>query len=207
MSLEALDLSLLTKSVNWAYKTAVEGPRGLEPASSLAEAHHRPVQTSLQMADEIVGWQVARTSVANFFEDLDAKLAVPEDLPKALTTFLYLQLRISAAIAYGGGQELHSPLTKALVLSTLLGEQQASALEAISAPADFVATRSALKGLPADAASTLTDATLPKLLEALQDGGPLAIARTTVSAPWETTDLIQALGATARGTFIVLHHW
>jgi len=28
MSLEALDLSLLTKSVNWAYKTAVEGPRG-----------------------------------------------------------------------------------------------------------------------------------------------------------------------------------
>lgn len=206
MSTARIDETLLSEMLDWAYTTAVEGPNGLEPASALAESHHRPVQTSMQMADEIVGWQRGRMTVEGFFGNLASQLRVPETYPTALGTFLYLQLRIAAAIAYGGGKELDRPVVRALVFSTLLGDAQAQALAALDLPADFVATRAALKALPDDAAETLDQVSLPLIAASLQDG-PLASAFDSVQAPWENEALILSLAETAKRSFIVLRHW
>lgn len=204
----SIDSSLLERALDWAYEAAVEGAEGQESAAQLAESHHRVVQTSFEMADEIAEWQVERTTVPKYFEVLETQLHVPEDLPQPLTTYLFLQLRILAAIAYGGGRdELKDPLVHALVLSTLLKDSQADALAAGDLPADFVATRSALRKVSADVAEPIREASLKLIAQDLEPGGPLALANTSIEAPWRDPDLVPALARVASRTFIVMHRW
>lgn len=204
----SIDSSLLERTLDWAYETAVQGVEGQESAAQLAESHHRVVQTSFEMADEIAEWQVERTTVPKYFDVLATQLDVPEDLPQPLTTYLFLQLRILAAIAYGGGRdELKDPLVHALVLSTLLKDSQAEALAAGDLPADFVATRSALRKVPAEAAAPIRNASLKLIAKDLTAGGPLALATTSVEAPWRDPELVPALARVASRTFIVMHRW
>lgn len=206
MRAELIDDATFSQLLRWAYARAVDPPAGLESAAVIAESHHRPVQTSLQMADEIVGWQQARTTVTGYFDQLLTVLDPPEGVPVPLAVFFYLQLRIAAAIAYGGGRELDTPIVRALVLSTLLVDGQADALQEIGLPADFIAKRSALKSLDDRQAATLLEGATRRLRDAVLDGH-LSVALESVEAPWQDAALIQRMGATARRTFIVLHHW
>ena len=204
----ALEKSEFNRAIAWAYAAAVQGVDGQESAAQLAESHHRVVQTSFEMADEIAQWQIDRTTVPNYFEVLGTQLNVPDDLPQPLTTFLYLTLRIHAGIAYGGGRDdLKDPLVHALVLSTLLKDTQAHVLKAAHLPHDFVATRSALKKVDPNAADILRTQSLDGIFKDLQDGGPLALARQSVDAPWRDPTLIPTLARVASRTFIVMHRW
>lgn len=203
-----IDASTLERAIDWAYAQAVSGVEGQESAAQLAESHHRVVQTSFEMADEIAQWQVERTTVPKYFDVLAEQLKVPSDLPEPVTTFLFLALRILAGIAYGGGRDkLDDPLVHALVLSTLLKDTQSLALKAGDLPADFVATRSSLKKVPQEAAAPIRAASLERILEDLKDGGPLALARQSVEAPWRDPELVPALARVASRTFIVMHRW
>lgn len=206
MRAELIDDATFSQLLDWAYGLAVDPPAGLESAAVIAESHHRPVQTSLQMADEIVGWQQARTTVPGYFDQLLTQLDIPEGAPASLAVFLYLQLRIAAAIAYGGGHALDTPIVRALVLSTLLVDGQAEALAEIGLPADFVAKRSTLKPLDDSQAATLLASATRRLRDAVRDGH-LRVALDGVEAPWRDAALIQRMGETARRSFIVLHHW
>lgn len=204
----SIDASLLERTLDWAYNAAVSGADGQESAAQLAESHHRVVQTSFEMADEIAEWQIERTTVPKYFDVLATQVDVPDGLPQPLATYLFLQLRILAAIAYGGGRDdLRDPLVHALVLSTLLKDTQAEALAAGDLPADFVATRSALKKVSSDVAGTIRKASLERIAEDLTPDGPLALANTSLEAPWRDAELVPALARVASRTFIVMHRW
>jgi|GEM_PF-4350167 len=203
-----ISAATLERAIAWAYETAVQGVDGQESAARLAESHHRVVQTSFEMADEIAEWQIERTTVTNYFDVLAKQLQVPEDLPQPLTTFLFLQLRIHAAIAYGGGRDdLRDPLVHALVLSSLLKNDQAHALAAGGLAADFVATRSSLKKVDASAAAPIREESLKRIAQDLAEGGPLHLAQMAVEKPWRDPYLVPALARVASRTFIVMHRW
>lgn len=203
-----IEVSELKRAIEWAYQASIQGVDGQESAAELAESHHRVVQTSFEMADEIAQWQVERTTIANYFDVLAEQLQVPEDLPQPLTTFLYLQLRILAAIAYGGGRDdLRDPLVQALVFSSMLKNNQPQALQAGGLPTDFVATRSALKKVDPSAAASIREESLRRIAYDLQSGGPLALAQLSVEAPWRDPTLVPDLARVASRTFIVMHRW
>lgn len=194
-------------AVRWAYARTLDGTGGLETAAVIAESHHRPVQTSLQLADEIVGWQLARMTIPHFFEQLKPALAVPDALPEVLATTLYLELRIAAAIAYGAGRDLRDARVRALVMSCLLLSEQGAVLSANGLDSALLVNRAVMKDLPATIVEPLEQATIAWLETALAPSGALAATWTSVEAPWATTDRAKAIGATARDRFMVLRHW
>lgn len=194
-------------ALSWAYTRILDGSGGLETAAVIAESHHRPVQTSLQLADEIVGWQLARMSVPLFFEQLVLQLGVPSTLPTALATTLFLEVRMAAAIAYGAGRELDDPRVRAAVLSCLMVEDQGAALAAAGLDPALVLTRAAMRTVPDTVVEPLERSTVAWLVRACETGGVLASARVSMEAPWASDQRAKAIGATARDRFMVLRHW
>lgn len=200
--------ALVNTCLDWAYETAVQGMGGLEPASAIAEGHHRTVQTSFQMAEEIVAWQLGRATITGYFDNLWKDLVVPDAIPKELGTFFFLQMRVAGAIAYGGGHDLNDPRIRALVFSTFLCDAQAQALESVELPADFVAKRSTLKAVPQTIAAPLENYSRRALWKQIQEANePIAAILTNPLSAWSDGAFAKALGATASRTFLVLHTW
>lgn len=191
----------------WAYARVLDGSGGIETAAVIAESHHRPVQTSLQLADEIVGWQLARMTVPHFFDQLVPALGAPSTLPTALATTLFLEVRIAAAIAYGAGRDLEDPRVRAAVVSCLMVGDQGEAFAAVGLDPALVLTRAAMRTVSDTVVEPLEHATVAWLVRACEPGGALASTRVSMEAPWSSDQRAKTIGATARDRFMVLRHW
>lgn len=109
---KALTQSTIVKAMDWAYDKAVAGIGGFDSAEDIAADYLKQNGSLRDKANSLIRWQNAKVGTSGFVTGL---ITLPVSLPANITSVLYVQIRMIAAIAKMGGYDLKDDRVKSLV--------------------------------------------------------------------------------------------
>ena len=113
------------KAMDWAYDKAVNGVPGLDSASEMASDYLKGSGSLVDKANSLIRWQNAKSATSGFVTGLGGLLLLPVTLPASITSILYVQLRMIAAIAVMGGYDVKDDRVKTLAYFCLVASSAA----------------------------------------------------------------------------------
>ena len=138
--------SKIMQAVEWAYEKAVNGVPGLDSAQELADSYHGNGESLIDNANSLIRWQNTKAATSGFLAGLGGLMTLPLTLPANITSVLYVQIRMIAAIAYMGGYDLKDDRVKTLVYACLVANSAKDILKDIGVAAgNKIAMRLVLK--------------------------------------------------------------
>ena len=118
---EEVSESKMMQAMDWAYDKAVNGVPGLDSASELAEDYMKKGGSLTDQANSLIRWQNTKAGTSGFLAGLGGLITLPVTIPANISSVLYVQIRMIAAIAYMGGNDLKDDRVKTLVYVCLTG--------------------------------------------------------------------------------------
>lgn len=118
---EKLTESKIMQALDWAYDKAVNGVPGLDSAQELAESYLKGDAPLVDKVNSLIRWQNTKCATSGFITGLGGLLTLPVAIPANISSVMYVQLRMIAAIAYMGGYDIRDDRVKSLVYVCLLG--------------------------------------------------------------------------------------
>jgi hypothetical protein len=118
---EPLNKSVIMKALDYCYDKAINGLPGMETATELAQNYLNGSGTLERQAYELIKWQTAKAGTSGFITGLGGLITLPVAVPANITSVLYVQVRMIAAIAIMGGHEIRDDQVKTLVYMCLCG--------------------------------------------------------------------------------------
>lgn len=116
-----VDQNMIMKVLDWSYDRAINGVPGMGTAEEIARDYMKGDQSLGKKVDSLIRWQNTKCATSGFITGLGGILALPVSLPANITSALYVQLRMIAAIAYMGGCDIRDDRVKSLVYICLAG--------------------------------------------------------------------------------------
>ena len=116
-----LTMSKVERTLTWAYKQALSSHGPIDGAIELAESYRGRHSSPRRDANALIRWQMAKAAGSGFITGLPGLPAMPVTLPANLTSVLFIQVRMIAAIAYLGGYDLNDDRVKTLCFTCLCG--------------------------------------------------------------------------------------
>ena len=108
---EELTTGRVERMLEWAYDQALSSHGPIEGAVELAENYKDQYESPREDADALIRWQNVKAGTSVFIAGLPGLMAMPISLPANLTSVLFIQIRMIAAIAHLGGYDLSSTLS------------------------------------------------------------------------------------------------
>ena len=103
------------------YKKVLEGiPLVSEPVEELADSYLKKY-SSEKAIEELVSWQIRKCATSSFLTGLGGFITLPVTIPANISSVLYVQMRMIAAIAYIRGYNLTDDEVKTLIDCILAG--------------------------------------------------------------------------------------
>lgn len=127
----ALTESTIQQALDWAYDKAVNGVPGLDSAVELAAEYAKQEGTLYDQANALIRWQIAKCATSGFVTGLGGLMTLPVAIPANITSVLYVQVRMIAAIAHLGGHDIKDDRVKTLVYTALCGNAALPVLKEI----------------------------------------------------------------------------
>jgi hypothetical protein len=201
--------SAVSKVIDWAYETAVDGIPGTGTAEELANEYmanngHKPVDA----ANSLIRWQNTKASTSGFLTGLGGIITLPISIPANVASVMYVQMRMIAAIAHMGGHDLKDDRVKGLIYACLTGNAVKDVLKDVGITVTQKLAMNAIKNI--------SGATLIKINKAvgfrlLTKAGTTGVVNFTKAVPFlggvvgATFDGIttNTIGNIARDVFIV----
>lgn len=104
------------------YAKALNGvPKVSKPVEELAGDYLRKYATVEEAAKALVQNQLVKCGTSGFLSGLGGAITLAVTLPANITSVLYVQIRMIAAMAYMGGYDLNSDQVQTLVYACLTG--------------------------------------------------------------------------------------
>ena len=100
----------------------MDGVSGAKSAQELAEDYLVGQGPLDEKVDSLIRWQTTKAGAAGFVTGIGGILAMPVTLPANITTVLYIQTCMIAAIAYMGGYDVNTDRVRTLVYCCLVGD-------------------------------------------------------------------------------------
>lgn len=116
-----LDQNKILNMLDWAYDKAVNGFPGLDSAEELAEDYLKEKGTLIEKVNRLIRWQNTKCATSGFITNLGGIITLPVAIPANISSVVYVQIRMIAAIAYIGGYDVKNDRVKSLVYTCLLG--------------------------------------------------------------------------------------
>lgn len=129
MADENVSQSTIMKAMDWAYDKAVNGIPGFDSAEDMAHDYLQGDGSLRDKANRLIRWQNAKSGTSGFVTGLGGLLTLPLTLPANITSVLYVQIRMIAAIAKMGGYDLKDDRVKSLVYSCLVATSAADVVK------------------------------------------------------------------------------
>lgn len=120
-----INQSTITKCMDWAYEKAINGVPGIDSAEELARSYMKSGVTTRNDVDSLIRWQCSKSAISGFVTSFGGFLAMPVALPANLTSVLYVQIRMIAAIAYMAGLDARDDRVRTMVYACLVGSSAA----------------------------------------------------------------------------------
>ena len=93
----------------------------IDGAIELAESYRGRHGSPRRDANALIRWQTAKAAGVGFITGLPGLPAMPVTLPANLTSVLFIQIRMIAALAYLGGYDLNDDRVRRCVLPVFVG--------------------------------------------------------------------------------------
>ena len=135
------------QALDWAYEKAVNGVSGLDSASELAESYMNKGGTLTDQSNSLIRWQNTKAGTSGFITGLGGIITMPVTIPANITSVLYVQIRMIAAIAHIGGHDLNDDRVKSLVYACLAGNAAKDILKDIGIVVGTKLTTNAIKNI------------------------------------------------------------
>ncbi len=105
------------------YEKALVGvPAVSKSVAELADDYLKKNDNNAQKAaKELINYQIAKCGTSGFLSGLGGAITLAVTLPANITSVLYVQLRMIAAIAYMGGYDISSDQVQTIVYACLTG--------------------------------------------------------------------------------------
>lgn len=142
-----LSESKIMKALDWAYDKAVNGIPGLDSAQELAEDYLSEDGSLVDKANSLIRRQIAKAGTSGFLTGLGGLLLMPVTIPSNITSVMYVQIRMIAAIAHMGGHDLKNDKVKSLVYVCLAGNAAKDILKGIGIVVGTKLTTQAIKNI------------------------------------------------------------
>jgi hypothetical protein len=112
----------ITKALDWAYdKAIVGGLPGTKDAYELAEEFLKGKGGLQDQVNTLIRWQNSKSATSGFVTGLGGIITLPVAIPANLASVLYIQLRMIAAIAIMGGQDVKDDKVRTMAFACLCG--------------------------------------------------------------------------------------
>lgn len=122
---EKIDQSTMMKCMDWAYDKAVNGIPGLDSAIEMAEDYMNDSSSMRDNADTLIRWQNSKSAISGFATSFGGFTTMLATLPANITSVLYIQIRMIAAIAHMGGYNVKDDRVKTMVYACLVSSSGA----------------------------------------------------------------------------------
>ena len=99
--------------------------------------------------EKMVNTQIAKLSASGFLTGLGGLVTLPISIPAVISTGVYVQMRMIAAVAYMNGYDVSSDVVKTLVYTTLVGIKIADLVKEVGLKVSEKVAINMLKKLPA----------------------------------------------------------
>ena len=137
----------IMQALDWAYDKAINGVAGLDSASELAESYMARDSSNKDKANSLIRWQNTKAGTSGFLTGLGGIVTMPLTLPANITSVIYVQIRMIAAIAHIGGHDVKDDRVKSLVYACLAGNAAKDILKDIGIVVGTKLTTSAIKNI------------------------------------------------------------
>ena len=143
-----LTMSKVERTLTRAYKQALSSHGLIDGAIELAESYQGRHDSPRRDANALIRWQTAKAAGLGFVTGLPGLPAMPVTLPANLTSVLFIQIRMIAALACLGGYDLNDDRVKTLCFACLCGNAARTILREAGVEIGKKMAVAALKRLP-----------------------------------------------------------
>lgn len=194
-------------ALDWAYDKAVNGVAGLDSAEELARNYLTQKGTKVDQVNSLIRWQNTKAGTSGFISGLGGFLTMPISIPANITSVMYVQIRMIAAIAHMGGHNLKDDLVKALVYVCLVGNGAKDILKDMGIVIGRKLTENAIKNISGKTLTAINQKVGFRLLTKFGEKGVVNIGKAVPlfgGVVGATFDIVatNVIGNTARNTFI-----
>jgi hypothetical protein len=118
---KGLNQRMIMKALDYAYGIAIDGIPGFDSAEELALNYMDKGTDKGEICQSLIKWQIAKAGSSGFLTGLGGIITMPVTIPANLSSVMYVQIRMIAAIAFVGGYDLKDDRVKTLVYMCLAG--------------------------------------------------------------------------------------
>ena len=109
------------RMLDFAYEKAITGVPGLDSAAELARSYRSQPGSLDEQINRLIRWQNTKSASAGFVTGLGGMITLPVTLPANMTSVIFIQIRMIAAIAHMADLDLRDDRVKTLVYVALCG--------------------------------------------------------------------------------------
>lgn len=111
----------IMKILDKCYTSAIDGIPFNQTSTELAEEYIKKYKTPKVAAKKLIKAQIVKCTTSGFITNIGGLIAMPIAIPANITSVLFVQMQMVAAIAYIGGYNPNNDEVKTLVYMCLAG--------------------------------------------------------------------------------------
>lgn len=174
---KALTAGKVQKVLDWAYDKAVNGVTGLDSAQDIAESYIKKGGNQVDCVNALIRWQNTKAGTSGFVTGLGGAITLPVAIPANITSVMYIQIRMIAAIAHIGGYDLKDDSVRAFVYLCLCGNAAKDILKEAGVKIGMQLTRSAIRSVSGEVIKTINRAVGFRLLTKFGQKGSINLVK------------------------------
>jgi uncharacterized protein (DUF697 family) len=203
-----LTTDTIQQALEWAYDKAVNTSiPGLDNARDMAFSYQKQDGELVAKVNSLIRWQNTKAGTSGFVTGLGGVITLPVAIPANITSVLYIQIRMIAAIAHMGGYNLQSDQVKTMVYACLCGNAASEVLKSAGVKIGTKLTEQAIRNISGAVLTKINQTVGFRLLTKFGSKGAINLVKLVPVAGGViggTVDSITTniIGNVARETFI-----
>ena len=142
-------LAKMNEILDWGYEKAIEGGMGIDSAYELAEEYREKYGIEKGI-NKLVSIQLTKCGTSGFLSGLGGVITLPLTIPANVSSVIFIQLRMIAAIAHLRGYDLKSDEVRAFVYTALTGKAATDILKNAGIQVGNKVTVNLIKKIPGE---------------------------------------------------------
>lgn len=167
----------MAKVLEWGYDKALNGIPGCDSVSELAEFYMRGNDSLENKVDQLISWQRRKCFTSGFITGLGGLITLPVAIPANISSVLYVQIRMIAAIAYMGGYDVRDDRVKTMIYACLCGNSAKSIIRDAGIEIGKRLTMSVVRRIPGIAIQKINSIVGFKLLTKFGEKGVVNLVK------------------------------
>lgn len=206
--LTSLSQEVILNALDWAYDKAVNGVRGLDSAQDMADDYLKGEGALIDKVNSLIRWQNTKVGTSGFITGLGGLLTLPLTLPANITSVLYVQIRMVAAIAIMGGYDVKDDRVRSIVYSCIAASSAAEVAKNFGIKLGNKLAMQGIKKISGETLKKINQAVGFRLLTKFGQKGFVNLGKTIpfiggiVGATFDVV-ATNTVGNVARNTFII----